>query len=267
MSLFVSAIFAIVAGSAPNWVVLGLFVSIAAFGAGGNLVLDTTVFLEYLPANKQWLLTTLASWWGLAPLFPAAFAWPLFSDSRFACDPDLPELCTKSNNMGWRYIWFGNGGLILLMSIARVTVIRLNETPKFMLGEGKDADVVANLQGIAKRYNRPCDLTIEQLTACGTITSAHRKGPLAETWVHIRGLFVTKKLGLSTSLIWFSWTLIGLAYPLFYVFLPQYLASRGAETGAGSQAEVWRDYFISNTIGIFGPILAGYMCTTPLGRR
>lgn len=32
----------------------------AAFGAGGNLVLDTTVFLEYLPGDKQWMVTTLA---------------------------------------------------------------------------------------------------------------------------------------------------------------------------------------------------------------
>lgn len=63
VSLFVSAIFAIVAGASPNWIVLGLFVCLASFGAGGNLVLDTTVFLEYLPADKQWLVTTLAAWW------------------------------------------------------------------------------------------------------------------------------------------------------------------------------------------------------------
>lgn len=265
-SLFVAAIFAIVAAGSPNWIVLGLFVSLAAFGAGGNLVLDTTVFLEYLPKDKQWMVTSLAAWWGLAPLFPAAFAWPLFSDSRYACDTDFPDQCTRANNMGWRYVWIGCGGLILLMSIARITVIRLKETPKFLLGEGKDEAVVANLQSIATRYNRQCDLTLEDLQACGTVTSAHRKG-LGEIWFHIRGLFVTKKLALSTCLIWLSWTLIGLAYPLFYVFLPQYLASRGANTGAGSPAAVWRDYFISNTIGIFGPILAGYMATTRLGRR
>jgi len=238
----------------------------AAFGAGGNLVLDTTVFLEYLPASKQWLVTGLAAWWGLAPLFPAAFAWPLFSNPKYTCDATLPALCTRANNMGWRYIWFGNGGLILLMSIARVTVVRLKETPKFMLGQGKDEEVVANLQGIAKKYNRPCSLTVEQLAACGTITSAH-SGGLGETWIHVKGLFATRKLGISTLLIWFSWTLIGLAYPLFYVFLPQYLASRGAKTGAGSEYAVWRNYFISNSVSVFGPVLAGWMCTTRLGRR
>lgn len=168
--------------------------------------------------------------------------------------------------MGWRYVWFGCGGLILVMSIARVTVIRLRETPKYLLGQGKDEEIVTNLQYIAKRYNRRCDLTLQQLTSCGKVTQTRGKG-LTESWFHIRGLFLTKKLGFSTCMIWFSWTLIGLAYPLFYVFLPQYLASRGAKTGAGSQNAIWRDYFISNAVGIFGPILAGWMCTTRLGRR
>jgi MFS family permease len=63
-SLIISSIFALLAGSSPNWEVLGLWVCLSAFGAGGNLVLDTTVFLEYLPSKYQWLLTLMASWWG-----------------------------------------------------------------------------------------------------------------------------------------------------------------------------------------------------------
>lgn len=63
-SLFISSMFTIVAGAAPSWVTLGLFVCLSAFGAGGNLVLDTTVFLEYLPSKEQWLLTLMAAWWG-----------------------------------------------------------------------------------------------------------------------------------------------------------------------------------------------------------
>jgi hypothetical protein len=43
--LFICSIFAIVAGASPNWEVLGLFVALSAFGGGGNLILDTSVFL------------------------------------------------------------------------------------------------------------------------------------------------------------------------------------------------------------------------------
>lgn len=64
-SLMVCSIFAIVAGSSPNWIVLGLFVCLSGFGGGGNLVLDTAVFLEYLPSQHQWLLTLMAAWWGV----------------------------------------------------------------------------------------------------------------------------------------------------------------------------------------------------------
>jgi MFS family permease len=63
-SLIVCSVFAIVAGSAPNWPVLGLFIALSAFGGGGNLVLDTAVFLEYLPSKHQWMLTLMAAWWG-----------------------------------------------------------------------------------------------------------------------------------------------------------------------------------------------------------
>jgi MFS family permease len=51
VSLVFCSVFAIVAGASPNWEVLGVFVCLSAFGAGGNLVLDTAVFLEYLPSK------------------------------------------------------------------------------------------------------------------------------------------------------------------------------------------------------------------------
>lgn len=63
-SLLFCSVFAIVAGASPNWYVLATFVALSAFGGGGNLVLDTAVFLEYLPSKKQWLLTLMAAWWG-----------------------------------------------------------------------------------------------------------------------------------------------------------------------------------------------------------
>jgi MFS family permease len=63
-SLLFCSIFAIIAGASPNWIVLGLFACLSAFGSGGNLVLDTAVFLEFLPGKQQWLITMMAAWWG-----------------------------------------------------------------------------------------------------------------------------------------------------------------------------------------------------------
>lgn len=75
VSLFICSIFTIAAGAAPSWVSLGFFIAMAAFGAGGNLVLDTTVFLEFLPSNKQWLVSWLAAWWGIGTTIAGLVAW------------------------------------------------------------------------------------------------------------------------------------------------------------------------------------------------
>src|ERR1700748_2279043 len=97
VSLFSCSLFAICAGASPNWYALGAFTALAAFGSGGNLILDTTVFLEYLPGDKQWLLTLMACWWGLAPVVAAAFAWPFLSISKYNCTSHAT--CTYDNNM------------------------------------------------------------------------------------------------------------------------------------------------------------------------
>lgn len=173
------------------------------------------------------------------------------------------------NNMGWRYVMFTGGTLVFIMSILRLTVVRLKETPKYLLGMGDDIRVVDTLRVLAIKYNRPCSLTVKKLEACGVVTTAHSENrfSFAETLVHLGGLFSTPMMSLSTSMIWVSWAMVGLAYPLFYVFLPSYLASRGASLNV-STFDSWRNYALTNISSIFGPILAGWMCNLPLlGRK
>jgi MFS family permease len=108
------------------------------------------------------------------------------------------------------------------------------------------------------------------LTLCSGSTSHSKLKTLPkEIGMHCRGLFATRRMGLSTSLIWFSWLLIGLAYPLYNVFLPTYLATRGAQFGEQSQSIYWRNYAIANLCSIPSPILAGFMCRSRFfwGRR
>ncbi|KAF5607986.1 synaptic vesicle transporter SV2 [Fusarium pseudoanthophilum] len=266
ITLFLCSVSCVVAGGMPNWPSLGLFIALVSFGAGGNLVMDTAVFLEYLPSNKQWLLTLMACWWGFGQAIAGFIAWGFMVPERWNC-VDV-ETCTRGNNMGWRYVMFTGGALVFFLLLLRVTVIRLRETPKYLLGVGKDEEVIETFQYLATKYNRTCSLTLQDLVACGTITSAHSKNrfSISETMIHIRGLFSTKKMTISTASIFLSWTLIGLAYPLFYVFLPSYLASRGAVFNR-SQFEIWRNYSLTNISGIPGPVVAGFMCNTKLGRK
>ena len=159
------------------------------------------------------------------------------------------------------------------MSVLRLTVIHLHETPKFLIGENRDSECVETLQTIAKKYGRSCSLTLEQMEACGSTAGRGESGRAKSKWnpgeigVHLKGLYATKRIGISTTLIWFSWLLIGLAYPLYNVFLPTYLASRGAQFGQDSAYITWRNYALVNFSGIWGPVLAGWMCGTVLGRK
>ncbi|KAI9046792.1 hypothetical protein LZ554_009527 [Drepanopeziza brunnea f. sp. 'monogermtubi'] len=276
VSLFICSIFTIAAGAAPNWIALASMVAMVGFGGGGNLTMDMTIFVEYLPSNKQWVLAWLASWWGLGQAFAGFIAWGFLPRQKWNCRNPFDDngmrasTCHKYDNVGWRYIMYTSGAMVFIMSIARVTVIRLKETPKYLLSEGKDAQLVADFQIMAIKYNRPCSITFDMLDACGAINSirGQSKSSISGLWVHFRGLFATHTLALSTSLIWLSWTLTGLAYPLFYLSLNSYLASRGADFGVASDFEKWRNYALVNISSIPGPMLAGYLCNRRLlGRK
>ena len=172
--------------------------------------------------------------------------------------------------MGWRYLYYTCGSLVLVLSVLRVTVIHFHETPKYLLCNNKDQEVVALLEKLATKYSRSCSLTVDQLSQHGAVTTAHASNSFSfrEIAVHYRGLFSTKKLAISTCLLWLSWACIGLAYPLYYMFLPEYLASRGAQFGEESPFITWRNYTISNFCAIFGPIAAGYISRIPrVGRK
>ncbi len=64
-TLVLSGIFGIAAGAAPNWIGFCSLIACIGFAAGGNLPVDGTMFLEFLPGSKQYLLTFLSIWWAV----------------------------------------------------------------------------------------------------------------------------------------------------------------------------------------------------------
>ncbi|KAF5695378.1 major facilitator superfamily transporter [Fusarium denticulatum] len=257
-TLFIAAIATIVAGAGPSWVAFCAFVAFLGFGAGGNLVLDPTVMLEFVPAKQQWVITAMAGWWGVGQASAGFVAWGFYSRNDWTCVATV-ETCTWQNNKSWRLIMFTGGALMFVMSALRILIIRFPETPKFLVTNGKEEELVDILQKLASTYKRPCSLTLEGLQACGTAHTPEHG--------HVKGLFSTKKLALSTCLIWLSWTLIGLGYPLFFLYLPSLLSSRLPDYQP-SFTETWRDYTITNICAIFGPLIAAGLAEVSfLGRR
>ncbi|KAJ4253418.1 Sugar transporter [Fusarium torreyae] len=273
-TLFIAAIATVVAGAGPNWVVFCVFVALLGFGAGGNLVLDPTVMLEFVPAKQQWIITAMAGWWGIGQASAGFIAWGYYSRNDWTCDATIGT-CTWQNNKSWRLIMFTGGSLMFIMSVMRIFIIRLPETPKFLVASGRDEELVSMLQNLAATYSRPCSLTVQSLQACGS-TRIPDQGEqrhsamfdLGRTLLgHVKGLFATRKLALSTCLIWISWTLIGLGYPLFFLYLPSLISSRVPDYQP-SFTDTWRDYTITNICSIFGPLIAAGLAEVRiLGRR
>jgi MFS family permease len=75
MSLFICSIATLVAGAMPNWASLAFFCSLIGFGAAGGVVMDPTIFLEFLPHKQRWLLTFLGLWFGIGQLLLSFIAW------------------------------------------------------------------------------------------------------------------------------------------------------------------------------------------------
>ncbi|KAG8680989.1 MFS sugar transporter, partial [Ceratobasidium sp. 395] len=85
---------------------------------------------------------------------------------------------------------------------------------------------------------------------------------------HVRALFATKKLAISTSLVISIWAIIGLAFPLYNAFVTYFLATRGADFGDGSVYITYRNQVILSVIGVPGALLGGAAVEMPfLGRR
>jgi hypothetical protein len=231
---------------------------------------DSAVFLEVLPGSHQWLLTIMSIWWSFGQILGTLVAWPLIAN--YGCNS--AEGCTRENNMGWRYFLFtypspllldsnlttSMGGLTLVMFILRFFIFRLYESPKFLMGRGKNAAAIATIKHIAHYNNRTTTLQVSHLdaidqqyhrTEADVSASAAVKRNLEKfNLSHVRGLFRTSKLAFSTSLTILLWGLIGLAFPLYNAFLPYFLATRGAESGDSSIGITYRNTVIIALMGI-----------------
>jgi MFS family permease len=137
-----------------------------AFGGGGNLILDTAVYLEFLPGKYQWSLTFMAAWWGVGQMIASLVAWPFMAN--FSCE--TIENCTTANNAGWRYTFYTLGGFVSILSVLRMLVIRLKESPKWLLSQNRDEEVIETIQEIAKAAGKSSPLTLEHLRSFGPVS-------------------------------------------------------------------------------------------------
>ncbi|KAI6117305.1 major facilitator superfamily domain-containing protein [Pisolithus croceorrhizus] len=279
LTLLITGVFALAAGASPNYYTLCVCVALWSIGVGGNLPVDSAVFLEYVPPSHQYLLTMLSIWWAIGQLTGALVAWPLITN--FSC-PTTSATCLASLNKGWRYYLFTMGGLMMVMWILRFFVFNLRESPKFLMSRGRDEEAVAVVHRVAAFNGKTSNLTIEHLKEAERLFgSAQGEAAMATSvraaaWrktrtldlSHVKPLFATRKLTYSTCLLIVLWALIGLAFPLYNAFVTYYLETRGSAVGQISVYTTYRNEVILSVIGVPGALMAGCLVELPiLGRR
>ncbi|KAF6827074.1 major facilitator superfamily transporter [Colletotrichum musicola] len=283
VTLLITGVFGILIAFAPTWGWVCVLFAALGFGVGGNLPVDGALFLEFLPDASSSLLTLLSVWWPVGQLSSSLAAWYFIVNWP-------PE-------QGWRRFVLAIGLATFAMFIVRFFAFRLFESPKFLLSKGRQAEAVAVVHGIAYRNGAKTWLTEEVLDAVveGVVDddrqrdapSSHRHASVGTSAVlreklrafsgdRLRPLFKTRTLAVATVVVWFVWATIGMGYPLFNAFLPQYLSHGGAapppedEGATPITPDTYRTYAITSAVGVPGSLLAAYLVDhrSPwLGRR
>ena len=262
LTIGITAVFGLVAAGSPNFAAIAVFAALWSIGVGGNLPVDSAIFLEFLPGSHQYLLTVLSIDWALAQLVTNLIAWPLLGG--MTCEENTE--CHRSDNMGWRYFMIAMGGIAMIMFALRFICFTIYESPKYLMGKGRDAEAVRIVHEVARRNGKTSSLTPDDLETLndGDTHGSHATAALQRkleklSLKHVKALFATPKLAWSTSLIMLVWAFIGLAFPLYNAFLPFIQSSRGADFGDGSTYITYRNSLIIAVLGIPGCLLGGYL--------
>ncbi|KAI1325726.1 major facilitator superfamily domain-containing protein [Xylariaceae sp. FL0255] len=273
LTLGLTATWGLIAAGSPNFAAIGTFAALWSFGVGGNLPVDSAIFLEFLPATHQYLLTVLSIDWAVAQVIANLIAQPFLT--KYTCSITATT-CTKQENIGWRYFIITIGAITLLMFIVRFFFFTIYESPKYLMGKGRDEEAVKVVHEVARRNKTESWLTVEHLKACETegyesrttASDAIKRKLQTVNLTHVRSLFRTKKLGYSTAALMIVWAFIGLAFPLYNAFLPYIQAIRGADFGDGSTYLTYRNNLIIAVLGVPGAALGAVLSEIPyIGRK
>lgn len=124
--------------------------------------------------------------------------------------------------MGWRYLLFTLGGITILVFVLRSVIFTFQESPKFLIYRGKDAEAIEVLHTMAQYNGSKCDLVLEDLVSLEhEFDSDRSRGPmlgggvkqLKSTWTEklklegdrFKLLFSSFQMTRLTLLVWLTY--------------------------------------------------------------
>lgn len=265
---------------------------LASLGLGGNIPIDATIALEFIPQNRRFFVALLSMWQPIGVVVASAIAYG--TAAKYRCGNGDTTLlschavasgtpcCTVPSNMGWRYLVIILGAVTLLIFFLRYFVFTFHESPKFLLSKGREQEAIDVLHRIAKFNRAPMPtLTVQHfieidqastgytgIEPTNRATAKHVVRNFFNSFKHLKGLFGNK-------LQMFIFILLALAYMGDYwsfnlagAFLPLILLRNNVSDGRGSVKDTYQQYIIIYAPGILGAVVALISVQLPLvGRK
>jgi len=305
-TVLISCIFGLCLGAPNTYSAILVLTAFNGFGIGGNIPIDTTICLEFLPQNRRFLLALLSIFQPLGVVVCSGIAYGFIP--KYSCATDLKSCksstltpgeacCSKSDNMGWRYLMFTLGGIALFIFLLRFVLFTFQESPKYLIGRGRDEDAMKVLHNVAKVNGYDCRLSMDDFRALeanhgsgsGLPDSPNGSGDamlkdsvptqsaevanppfmqqVKNEFARIKILFSTSALTRLTILVWIIYAFDYWAFSVAGSFLPTILLRKNQAISV-SVSETYRDYVIIYLPGIVGVALGSLMVYVPrIGRK
>lgn len=99
-TILYGGIFACAVAGAQNFIAFSAIWAVIGTAAGGNVPVDSMIFLEFVPESHQWLLTALSAWWNFGQVIVSLIGWVFLANYSCPTGSDYTT-CSRSENMGW----------------------------------------------------------------------------------------------------------------------------------------------------------------------
>ena len=303
-TLVVTAVFGALLSVSPGFAWACLWCFCLGTGVGGSMPTDGTFFLESLPRHKQYWLTALSVFFSLGSVVCAVLALVLLPGNSCTVDHKCAKGASNTGWRYLLGALAALTAIFVLVRIvlfrmfespkylvaeqrhheAREILQRIasynGQTLPLRLSDVDDtrstapgaeqraepepnpegADEEAALMGdqVEAQLPRSC----RRLVAC--MPASLRPGA-ENTLERAAALFSTRKLALSTVLVWSIWALLSLAFTMFNVFFPIFL-QRKLGSAEASETSTLLNYLLYAVSSVPGSLAGAAMVETRLGR-
>lgn len=173
----------------------------------GNIPIDGSIFIEFMPENSQKYVALLGIFWPFGQFLISLLSYFIIPVPSLSC---TSLNCPMESNKGWRLIIIITGLSSSLIVLLRVFLIRLFESPRYLISQGKIEEAINVLNTLAKLNSKTLNLTSTDFK-CESLRN-NEKNSFTNALIHFKSqistLFKHKMLRISSILIWLIYTLV-----------------------------------------------------------